>query len=45
MQNAAEAIDYLQALLVLYEEQEDPFVSALIRIIHQRLEVLKVCTS
>ncbi|HPC47482.1 MAG TPA: hypothetical protein PLW83_05520 [Deltaproteobacteria bacterium] len=45
MQNTAEAIDYLQALLTIYVEQEDPFVSAIIKMIHQRLEGLKTCTS
>ena len=43
MQSAVEAIDYLQALLAVYQEQEDQVVATLIMQIQQRLEGLKAC--
>jgi len=43
MQNSAEAIDYLKALLLIYQDQADPLVSTIIAQISQRLEGLKSC--
>ena len=43
MQSAVEAIDHLQALLAVYQEQEDQVVASLIMQIQQRLEGLKAC--
>ena len=43
MQSAVEAIDHLQALLAVYQEQEDQVVATLILQIQQRLEGLKAC--
>jgi len=43
MQSAVEAIDHLQALLAVYQEQEDQVVATLIMQIQQRLEGLKAC--
>ncbi len=43
MQSAVEAIDHLQALLAVYQEQEDQVVATLIMQIQQRLEGLKTC--
>lgn len=43
MQNAVEAIDYLQMLLAVYQEHEDQVLASLIMQIHQRLEGLKAC--
>lgn len=43
MQSAAEAIAHLQALLAVYQEQEDQVVASLITQIRQRLEGMKAC--
>ncbi|HOS96877.1 MAG TPA: hypothetical protein PLR71_06645 [Deltaproteobacteria bacterium] len=43
MQTATEAIDYLQALLSVYQENEDQVLASLIVQIQLRLEGMKAC--
>jgi hypothetical protein len=43
MQTATEAIDYLQALLSVYQENEDQVLATLIVQIQLRLEGMKAC--